>query len=398
MEQSFTYHEPIAQYQKHVPDPAVWAQAREKFKAKDYKGAIAATIQYINPKYANQGFSAGQDTYVFRHGSVKIYLKCEGDRYSVRVPFLRLPDPAPVALLRQVNEINFVELTLPSMRLVDGILEIYFEDALELADPYKMYDLLRQVSQVPDFYDDVFVEKFKASRLEKVETIPLSADQLSKAHQLLQEICTEGENICSFLESKRCVGLLLDLFYISFFKINYVLQPQGLLRSEVFRSLSELRNDEPREALVKRAKKNLEKMKMLTKEKLAESLYVPELFMSDLNLLKSDQVAGVMDRYLKMAEADRNNNSSMAASFILLCGLYNFFHYYKGPEPVEALFKSALMQASQKTWAEASDLLYQNLKMSMGMAENMQLAEGMMTQVQAQMGNIMKNVLNVGQK
>ena len=94
-------------------------------------------------------------------GSAEIHLKITDTTFCIRAPFLRIGDKTNrVALLRRVAEVNFSPLRLEQIHLKKDELHFEYEMPIELAQPNKVYDIIRNVALFADKYDDEFVENF----------------------------------------------------------------------------------------------------------------------------------------------------------------------------------------------------------------------------------------------
>lgn len=226
------FQRPIKSKGEPFIDVSYWDKAIQAYDSKDHKRALIETINYINPKLL-----AGKDTdknieIAQGQGSSEIHITITGDTFSVRAPFLRiLDDTNKTALFRRVAEVNFHPLKLAQIRLDGNTLWFGYETAIKLCQPYKVYDVLREISIYSDNYDDEFIDRYKAGFYHEPKVTPLTDAEKEGVWQQIDSILEEYKTFSTLFKEKRWDDFQWDISFISILKIVNMPCVHGTLRT-----------------------------------------------------------------------------------------------------------------------------------------------------------------------
>jgi len=237
------YQRPITK----IDDPTVnvdyWDEATEAFDDKNFKQSAIAVINYINPNILKNINTEQEVVFNQMQGSAEIKVKITDSTFCIKAPFLRITDQTnQVALLRRVAEVNFTPLRLAQIHLKENELFFEYEMPIELAQPNKVYDILREVCVYADDFDDKFIEKYKADFYKTPKKTVLSDEEKDLVWQQITDIFEDYRNYSAFFKEKRWDGFIWDLLSISFLKISNMPYIHGKLRSDLISNISSLFN------------------------------------------------------------------------------------------------------------------------------------------------------------
>ena len=324
------YKRPIANSSEPMIQLEHWEQALDAFDEKDFKKSIIEVINYINPKLLKNKNTDSDIEIIQAQGSAEVQVKITNDTFSVKAPFLKITDQTnKVALLRKVAEINFSPLQLAQIQLRENELWFEYEMPIELAQPNKVYNVLRNVCVYVDDYDDMFVEKYKADFYQQSTPIPLSANQQDEVWAQISMVFEDYKNYTQFFIEKRWENFQWDNLVISLMKISNMPYVNGKLRSDLVEYISNLFN--PNIDFNFRVDKGNNFMKKLTemsREEIMKNVYFAEQFIAlrwrSSEQIISDKLQHSVEQVEKYIKADSNFNLSYYLQFTLLKLIYDY--------------------------------------------------------------------------
>ena len=335
-----------------------WNTVLNAFDNGNYNEVLPALLHYVNPEISEKYGNKEKNYYEIPHGSVIVKIKQEKDEILVEAPFLSISKSARIPLMRQVAQLNFYPLTLTKIVLDDDDkLSFTYRGPVELSDPYKLYDIFREICINADRYDDEFITKFKAEWLQEPRIERYSEKELEDFWNIVQSYVTEAFEFIEYLESKRIFDYLYDILKSTFTKIDYYIAPQGYLRSEFERSIADLDSKDPYNDRIYRAKEFLKKLKEYDKNKFLEDVYKADVFIpykyssSIENIRKNFQYAH------NTSTDEISKRSYMGAYFTLYCEFLRLFYYNNVDNELSDLVITALENSAQKPWEEAAVIL-----------------------------------------
>lgn len=346
----------------HMYDFEYWDTVVKTYENKQYKQTIIEVLNYINPDLVEKTGNSDKTKFVISHGSIVIFLDIDDDRYTIRAPFLKMPEQNKVALMRQLTELNFFSLNLTQIVLNDkDELEFIFESPLEMCEPYKIYNILEEICMVADGNDDVFIEKFGAKRLTEPKIERFSTEMVDKAWEKFQAYLKEAIDYIAYFESKNMYPFCWDVCYTTFTKIDYYMKPQGFLRYEIEKAVNELNAQVHLNERVAKAKNALQKFQALSKDKFAESLYKIEVFITEKPKARLPDIQSFIQKTYQNSEQEIAKGDGIGATYTLMTGLLDLFYRRDIPAKIMDKFVSALADMSQKPWGEAATILWRSV-------------------------------------
>lgn len=352
------YRAPISGGYDPIVSVAHWDEAYDAFEAKDYRKSLIGVFNYINPALLENMDTSGDFQLQQAHGSADIKVKISKDKFQISAPFLKIDQANKVAIMRRVAEINFNPLTLAQILLKDDVLWFEFSTELELCQPNKIYEVIREVCVFCDDYDDEFIEKYKAAFYHKPKITPLPAADQDKVWEHFQEIAEQYKGYTEHFEQKRWVGSVWEMIVISFLNIANMSCVNGKLRSDLAEQIYHIYNgDVDTSYRIDSAKSYLKKLFATSKEDFLKNVYAAEQFIS-LKYRSSTQILQnefeqSRDRVLQ----EINEGNQFAAAYSMYVVMLRVLYEFNLDDGHKHVITEALVKAGGKESAEALHIL-----------------------------------------
>jgi hypothetical protein len=324
------YVRPIAKIDDPINKVSFWDEAIDAFDEKKYKETVLAVINYINPNLLEGKNTDGDVEITQMQGSAEINVKITETTFSIKAPFLRISDKTnKVALLRKVAEVNFSPLRLAQIHQNKDALFFEYEMPIELSQPNKVYDIIRNVAVYADDYDDLFINKYHAEFYKKPAYKELSAAEQEQVWQQITAIFEDYKNYTVLFKEKRWDDFIWDLLVISMLKISNMPYVHGKLRSDLIEYVGKLFNSDL--DFNYRVDKGVNFMKKLIntpKEDLMNDVYHAEHFISlrwrSNPQAITDRLKNNMERVQDYEKQESHFSVSYYLQFIFLKLIYDY--------------------------------------------------------------------------
>ncbi len=340
------FQRPIQGIDEPRTEVSHWDKAMDAYDAKNYRTSLIETINYINPELLNGKDTTGEINLVRGQGSAEIQVNISETTFSVKAPFLRAIDATnKVALYRKIAEVNFNPLTLAQIHLKEDTLWFEYESPIALCQPYKVYDVLREICVYADDYDDEFVEKYKADFYKETNTQPLAGEEIEQVWQQISTVLTEYKDYSAFFKEKRWDAFQWDIIVISLLKIANMPYVHGTLRTKLQEYVYNLFNNQIE--FQHRIDKGTNFMTQLcekSKEDFMKDIYHADAFIS----LKWRSSVQILQDDFKRLEATVNRYVNDGDNFSLCYFLQYNFLYTLYNFNVEEVHKNAIYDVLEK--------------------------------------------------
>lgn len=340
------FQRPIQGIDEPRTEVSHWDLAMNAYDAKNYRTALIETINYINPELLKEKDTNGTVELVRSQGSAEIQVTISENTFTVKAPFLRATEVTnKVALYRKIAEVNFNPLTIAQIHLKEDTLWFEYEAPIELCQPYKVYDVLREICVYADDYDDEFVEKYKADFYKETNIQPLAGDEIEQVWQQISTVLTEYKNYSAFFKEKRWNAFQWDIIVISILKIVNMPYVHGTLRTKLQEYAHNLFNNQIE--FQHRIDKGTNFMTQLcekSKEDFMKDIYHADAFIS----LKWRSSVQIIQDDAKKLEATVTRYVNDGDNFSLCYFLQYNFLYILYNFNVEELHKNAIYDVLEK--------------------------------------------------
>jgi hypothetical protein len=327
----------LPKFQRHIQgidEPLLaflsWDKAFDAYDIKDYRTALIETINYINPELLKNKDTTGDIALDRGQGSAEIQVRINETTFSVKAPFLKVTaNTNKVALYRKIAEVNFNPLTLSQIKLREDTFWFEYESPITLCQPYKVYDVLREICVYADDYDDEFVEKYKADFYKESNTQPLAGEEVEQVWQQINTILTDYKDYSAFFKEKRWNAFQWDLMVISLLKIVNMPYVHGTLRTKLQEYVHNLFNNQiDFQHRIDKGTNFMLKLCAKTKEDFMKDIYHADSFISlkwrsSVQILQDD-AKNLENTVTKYVNDGDNFSLSYFLQYNFLYTLYNF--------------------------------------------------------------------------
>lgn len=363
MKKTLTFNPSILSSTASRMDVDAFDRSVEAFDRKEYLTAFHTLLDFINPelrpKYGN---SAGTE-FEIPHGSIVVHIRIADDRLWIEAPFLALPDKGRIPLMRQTAVLNICYMDLARIALRDEKLYFEYDCPLSLAQPAKIYYVLRDICRTGDRYDDEFVTKFHAARIYEPRITAYDEPTLAQVYDVIQLSCRECLESVAGFESERNFGYAWNIIATTLLKICYCARPQGQLLNDLDKAIREHdREDIPLTEVVARSKQAVQKLQAMSREELAGHLYFVETFVPDKLRSSLKNIQENFCEPFKRASAALERKDYLVCCLTVIYKFYEMYYYNNLQDDVNAVTVRALTQTSAMPVEQAAPILVEAME------------------------------------
>lgn len=359
------YRSPIGSTRSKLNTP-LWDKVLETYDNKDYKEVLPTLLDYIDGELIEKYGNAEKNYFEIPHGSIIVKIKQTDEELIIEAPFLDISESSRIPLMRQVAQLNFHPLTLVKIVLDDNDqLKFTIKMPLELSDPYKLYDVLREICNIADKYDDEFITKFKAKWLQEPRIVRLSKEVLDDAWDKMQMYVDEAFEYIKFMEQKGIKDYVYDVLKSTFLKMDYYMAPQGFVRSEFEQNIAAIDSHASINDRLFKGKEFLARLEDYDKAKFLEDIYYADVFIPYKFRSNLDDVRKNFQYAYETSREEISKRSFMGAYYTIYCELLRLFYYNNVEDDLADLVTDALENSSEKPWEEGATILREALDIIM---------------------------------
>lgn len=361
MKQTLTFNPSIIRSTESKINIDAFDKSVDAYEAKDFRNSFLLLLDYINTDIHSK-YQSG-DKFSVPHGSIVVNIELTQDDVKIIAPFLKLPEKNRVPLLRQTAVLNFRHIDMAQVELKDECLQFEYTCPLALADPYKMYYVLKEICTIGDEYDDEFATKFGAERIYEPKITPYDAATVETVYNVIQASCKECNEGVKYFENERKYGYAWNVVACTILKFLYYAHPQGQLLNDLNKTVEELdREDIPLSEVVNIGKKLVDRIQAMSKEELSQDLYYVETFVSPK---RRSSLANIQENFKNTYEktsAYYEQEDFMACTVMITYQFYNMYYFNDVQNDVNKVVVDALTQSSGKPWGQAASILQRAMK------------------------------------
>ena len=359
---NLSFHPTLAGSLKSNIDVNSWDKVQNDYQNEAYTDCIRNCINYINPDIEKKYANPEKTEYNVPHGSVIVSLKITEKELIVSAPFLDITNARQIPVLRQVAQLNFAPLMLSHINLEGDKLYFRFSCALELCEPYKIYDVLREICLNADNFDDEFIVKFNAARIQEPKIKYYTPQENETAWNTVQHYIKEAFDGYEQLENKRLNTYLWDILVITLLKIDYFCSPQGNLRNEIEKAINYLNGKDDYYQKLSGGKELLKKLQNADKTNFEKDLYRIETFVPYKFRTTLETVRNNFKNAYEASEAEMKAKDYIGALFTMEYTVLNFWYSNHMDDVLTDILTDAMKEASAKPVQEAAQILFNALK------------------------------------
>lgn len=400
MNNSISFNPSIKTDVAQINDLSKWENAKKLFDQGKFVESFYETLNYLDENLIKNYGNKEKTEFNFPQGSAVVIVKLVDNNVVITAPFVKIPEKKFLPIFRKCTELNFKVMTLPQIIIKDDYLVFQYSMPIETCEPYKLYDVLRDIAQNADKYDDEFVDKFGAERIMEPMVTHYDDKKLLEILQTFQSIAQETLEHINYFEGKRRMGNACDALYVGLKRLDYYCEPSGMVYKKMDDALAVMfdRNND----FV--AKLKLGKQFLADAQKLDLTSFKDAVFMSyTLIPLKRNAsrnyLEGWIENYLEYTQELYNNEDYISSAYHALYTLYTMLANFKLETSSLKAIEYSLKKAANQEWRETADILievmdffYQNQDEEFEMEETEASGQAFdMNAYMAQMGSVMQN-------
>lgn len=354
-----TYTSPIDTNEAPTFQPEKWDEVLHLYNTKQYSQILPNILAYVNPSLAHKKTNEG---YVIPHGSVTVYVQQSETELSIKCPFLNIENAKKTPLLRQLAEMRMYPLGLTNVVLENNEVIFYFKCPLHLCEPYKIYNVLREICTFADTYDDELIEKFDAKSLQEPKIVPYTDAVKNTAYQNYQAIIEDGLARYDYYMSRRYESDAWYVLNMTFKKLDYCIAPKGYLKTQLENAINAFCSNNAFHTRLHQGKEDLLKLKECSLEKLGSNLYKTETFIPVKYNGKKESIRKDWEHLYKDVKDMITATNNEGACLAMLSGFYNMYYYNLVNQDINKPLVEAMQQAGGLNYSEAAPILFKGMK------------------------------------
>lgn len=335
-----------------------WDKVLDLFVNGMTKEALIGIIDFVDSQLVQKTGNQDKSEFNIPHGSIMVKLKIDRQNFYVTVPFLKIPATNYIPLLRQVTQLNIHPFNLAEIVLENHELVFKYTCPLEMCEPNKIYDVLKEICTYADLYDDEFIKKFGAEWIHKPVIRRFSRDFINFAWQRIQLYLTEASAYIELFRRKRLDHHSLQLLTVTLLKIHYYIEPQGILGTNIEKTINLLQNRE--KPLTDKLRKGMEFFNSLQNynpDEFAKDLYAVDIFIPVKYSIDIEQIENYWQEVSGPVKESIAASDYIAAVLIIQNAFFDLLYNYIVPYSSRRIIIESLLNSNGKTWVQAYTIL-----------------------------------------
>jgi len=352
-----------------------WEKVLDLFYNGMSEQAIIGIIDFVDSQLVQKTGNRDKSEFNIPHGSIMVNLKIDKHNFHVTVPFLKVPDANYVPLLRQATQSNIHPLNLSEIVLENHQLVFKYTCPLEMCEPHKIYDVLKEICTYADRYNynDEFIKKSGAARIHEPVIRRFSRDFINFAWQRIQLYLKEASAYIQLFQRKGLDHHTWQLLFITLLKIYYYLEPQGILGTTIEKAIAFLRHRET--PLTDKLRKGVEFLKYLQNynpEEFAKNLYAVDVFIPIKYSIDVEQIETYWQVVSGPVKESIAAKDYTAVVLTIQDAFFDLLYNYIIPHSTRRVIIESLLNSNGKTWAAACSILGNALNAAMSTTSEIQ--------------------------
>lgn len=353
------YERPIAAISDPISTVKNWDIALDAYDEGRFRDALIGVINYINPSLLKGVDTSGDVDFSHTQGSAQVRVQIKGDVFKVEAPFLKITEATnSVALIRKVAEVNFSPLTLVQIVLRDNVLWFEYEMGLSVCNPYKVYDIIREVCMYSDDYDDMFISSYKAEFYKEPQITALTEQEQEKVWNQISDVLNDYKNYSELFAKKRWTVFQWDIIITSLLKIANMPCVNGKLRSDLSEYVGNMSNGNiDFNFRIDKGTNFMKKLCDTPKEDILNDLYYADQFISLRWRSSASIITNQLERNIKQVDDYNRKEHYLDLSYYLQFVFLKLIYDYNLEENYKNAIHNALEKASGLESNRASKIL-----------------------------------------
>ncbi len=338
-----------------------WSLATDQYAQLKYLDALCSTISYIDAE-AGERFRADPKTGIeVSHGSVQLHIAVSDNQLQVIAPFADIAAAQKLIVLRKVCEMNFTALNLAKMECKEDTICFIYSCPLEACEPWKIYEILREICWTADKHDDDFVIMHGATRIYQPQLTPFTESRKQQSWQGFKGYLQEA---CEWVDYWKQAGYLYvcwDVIYMTLLKIDHLCSPQGSLKNSLDTNINKLFEKKEIGELVEDGAFFLNSLDKLPQSAFLSQLYDVSVFIPFKVSATATNVQDALKPFLTDADAYLTKKDIINGYLCLQKAVFRLFYFYRFNQVQWEHLEGVLACVNAMTITDAATKLYEAL-------------------------------------
>ena len=362
MDKSISFHTSIAPNSFKDFSVPSWDSCVANYEKGAYNESFVDFLNYLDSNIYNQYSNPEKTIFTIPHGSAVVVLKLENNHLYIETPFVKLPETKFMPILRKCSEINYSFMTLPNIKIQGDELKFTYDMPLELCNPWKLYDVLRNITYNADKYDDEFVAKFGATRIIEPIVTDYPDSKLIEALGVCKSIAFETLEYSQHYETKRNLNTAIDCIFIGISRIRLYCEPTGILLNKMNETIDVLydRNNELFDK-IKAGKTFFKFVEDITQEQFKDYCTITFSLIPEKRSANRHYIEEWIEGHLHNAQSSFEHEDYTQSAFYSFYAVYYALSYFNITPEDRKVFEYGLINASNQSWKDAAAVLIEVL-------------------------------------
>jgi hypothetical protein len=338
-----------------------WANAEDQYKQGAYFDSLCTTIGYIDEAIGQQFKTDAAKGVKILHGSVQLHIALNDGKFQVVAPFINISNALKIVVLRKICELNFFGLNLARIECREDILAFKYECLLEACEPWKIYEVLREICWIADKHDDNFVVLQKAAWITEPEVTPFSDQRKEQSWNGLRLYLQEAREWISYWQGRGNQLMVWDVIYVTLMKIEQLCSPQGIIKNVLESNIEKLFDKRDLNDVLQDGLAYLDSLEKITQSAFYTQLYDVATFVPVKVSAGALNVQNSLKTFLDNSY-DYIKRSEMTTAYLCLQkGIFRLFYNYRLNELQWNHLQVILSGLNNLSIADAANALYRDL-------------------------------------
>ncbi len=362
MELTPIYEKPVLYSNLPVTTIRYWDDAVFAFDEKEYLQSLIATLNYINEDILEgMPLQDGMKPVEYPHGSANVKFFLRDGIFHIQSSFLKVPAKNKVPLLRKVAELNFTPLTLAQIvySKEEETLSFTASVPIELVQPNKIYELLKEICIFADEFDDEFIKKYGASFYHTPFITQLSSDQTQLIWEQFSTYLDNAFSYIQYYEEKRWNEYVWDTIMETLLAIVDNAYVNGYLRTSIEAKIWFLRHDKETDLERKNTigKNFLLQLKQTPKEEIMKDIFLSKKFISTKQRATTKTIVDFLNAQKSTIDLDIEENNFLNAFYHLKYAFQLLMYSYNLDIKYWHIITDSLANSSETSWEIGTEIL-----------------------------------------
>lgn len=362
MKQNYKFHTSVITSTASKANPEAFDLSIEAFENREYLKSLHLLLDSVDKDIRKQNIQPQGNKFQIPHGAITLHIRQTPVDLYITAPFVTLSESHPLAMTRQIANINFENLDLTHLVLKGNELHFEYCCPLSSAHPRKIQHVLKEICTTISQHEYKFLNSLNAQRISKPQFAFYAPETVEYVYQALQESCRECLEGIHHFEAARYFSEMWDIITTTLLKIVYIAHPHGKLLDFLQNAICDMDRDIPLALLVADGKQAIKDLLQKNKEEIGQCLYFTPTFFPDKKQSNLQNIRESYEHCYKRVSAYLEAKDYRKVCLRIMYKFYETYYYHQMQEDLDRFLVHALQQSSGQTWEKAALILYNTLE------------------------------------